>query len=80
MIRQEIEDLLRQHPFEPFVIRLSSGGRYEVVDSALAALLKSGIFIAQRNSDRRIIVPFLHIAAIETPNGRQKPSPRRRRA
>ena len=78
MIRQEIADLLRQQPFEPFVIRLTSGDRYEVPDSTLAALLKSGIFIAQRNSDKRVIVPFLHIAAIETGNGKHKPSARRR--
>lgn len=79
MIRQELDELLHRQPFEPFAIRLTSGDRYEVHDSALAALLKSSIFIAHPNSDRRVIVPFLHIAAIETPNGRQKTSTRRRK-
>ncbi len=78
MIRQEIQDLLHQQPFQPFIIRLTSGDHYEIRDSALAALLKSGLFIAQPNSDRRVIVPFLHIAAVETPNGKSRPTLRRR--
>ena len=49
-----------------------------VKNSVLTALLKSGIFIAQPNSDRRVIVPFLYIAAIETPNGKPRPSRRPR--
>ncbi len=73
MIRNEIEELLLQHPFEPFLIRVTSGQRYEVRNSALAALLKSAIFIAFPNSDRRVIVPFLHVAAVEIRNGRQRP-------
>ena len=79
MIRHELEELLQQHPFQPFLIRVTSGERYEVRNSALAALLKSAIFIAFPNSDRRIIVPFLHIAAVETPNGRQRSSSRKPR-
>lgn len=75
MIRDEIEELLLQHPFEPFLIRATSGERYEVRNSALAALLKSAIFIAFPNSDRRVIVPFLHVAAVEIRNGRQRPHP-----
>jgi len=75
MIRDEIEELLLQHPFGPFLIRVTSGERYEVRNSALAALLKSAIFIAFPNSDRRVIVPFLHVAAIEIRNGRQRPHP-----
>lgn len=77
MIRDEIRDLLRQQPFEPFLIRVTSGERYEIRHSELAALLKSAIFIAFPNSDRRVIVPFLHIAAVETSNGRQRPSSRK---
>jgi len=79
MVRQEIDELLHQHPFQPFVIRLTSGDAYEIRDSALAAMLKSGIFIAQPNSDRRVIVPFLHVAAIETPNGKAGAPTRRRK-
>jgi len=73
MIRDEIRDLLRQQPFEPFLIRVTSGEEYEVRDSALAAVLKSAVFIAFPDSDRRVIVPFLHVAAVEVRNGRQRP-------
>jgi len=71
MIREEISDLLHRSPFLPFTIHLTSGERFEVRDSALAALLKSGLFIAFPNSDRRIVVPFLHIAAAVATNGRE---------
>ena len=74
MIRDEIRELLLQQPFQPFLIRVTSGERYEVRNSELAALLKSAVFIAFPKSDRRVIVPFLHIAAVETPNGRQRAS------
>lgn len=72
MIRNEIDELLHQQPFEPFVIRLTSGDHYEVRDVALVAMLKSGIFIAKPNSDQRVIVPFPHISAVETTNGRSR--------
>lgn len=80
MIRKEIDDLMHRHPFEPFVIRLTSGDRYEVRDVSLAALLRSSIFIAFPNSDERVIVPYLHIAAVETGNGSKRPSVRRGRS
>jgi hypothetical protein len=79
MIRDEIEELLLRHPFEPFQVRAASGQRYEVRTSALAAVLKSALFIAFPNSDRRVIIPFLHIAAIEALNGkRRSPSSKRK--
>jgi hypothetical protein len=79
MVRREIDKLLHQQPFEPFAIRLSSGDQYEIRDIALVAMLKSGIFIARPNSDHRVIVPFLHIAAVEPSNGHSAKPPRRRR-
>jgi len=79
MIRNELDELLHRHPFEPFIIRLTRGDHYEVRDSALAALLKTAVFIAFPNSDRRVVVPLLHIAAIETANGRSSPPSRRRK-
>jgi hypothetical protein len=72
MIRQELEELLLQHPFEPFFIQATGGARYEVRNSTLAALLKSAIFIAFPNSDRRVIIPFLHVATVEILNGRHR--------
>lgn len=77
MIKDEILERLQQHPFEPFAIRVTSGDSHHVRDSAQAAVLKSGVFIAFPNSDRRVIVPFLHISAVETVNG-HRPSRRRK--
>jgi len=71
MIRGEIEELLLRHPFERFVIHATSGERFEVRTPALAVLLKSAIVIAFPNSDRRVIVPFLHVASVEVVNGRR---------
>lgn len=79
MIRDELRELLLQHPFEPFVVCASGGERYEVRNSELAALLKSAIFIAFPNSDRRVLVPYLHVASVETLNGHSKQAPKRRK-
>ena len=79
MIRKEIEELLSQHPFEPFVVHTTSGERYEVRYSPLAALLRSAIFIAFPNSDRRVLIPILHVASVEILNGRHRPAPKKRK-
>lgn len=79
MIREEIKELLSQHPFEPFLVHTTAGERYEVRYSELAALLKSAVFIAFPNSDRRVLVPFLHVAAVEILNGQHRPTPRKRK-
>ena len=79
MIRNEIRELLSQHPFEPFLVLTTSGERYEVRYSELAALLRSAIFIAFPNSDRRVLIPFLHVASVEILNGRHRPTPRKRK-
>jgi len=79
MIRDEIRELLLKHPFEPFSILATGGEAYEVRDSTLVAVLKSAIFIAFPNSDRRVIVPFLHVSSVEILNGRHRPSSGKRR-
>ena len=79
MIRQEIKELLIRQPFEPFTIHLTSGDRVKVHDATLAAILKSGIFVAQPNSDRRAIIPFLHISALQIANGRHEADGKRGR-
>lgn len=79
MIKQEIDDLIHRHPFQPFTVRLTSDDRFDVWDSGQVAQLKSGIFIAELNSDRRVTIPFLHISAVQIMNGRDKDVRRRRR-
>ena len=74
-----IREMKHREPFEPFRVRQSSGDSYIVENPDLIALLKSEVFIAAPNSDRRTFVPYLHIAAVETianGNGRHR---RRRR-
>lgn len=78
MTREEIDELMHRHPFQPFVIRLSSEDRCEVKDIGLAALMHSQMVIAFPNSDKRAIVPYLHIASIETDNGGARKPTRRR--
>jgi hypothetical protein len=80
MATDDIRDLLRREPFVPFRVRLTSGDHYDIRDPHQTALMKSRLFIALPQSDRSIYVPYLHIAALETPaNGRAGLARRRRR-
>jgi len=77
MIRDEIRELLLREPFEPFRILTTVGEWYEIRNSALAALMKSAIFIAFPKSNRGVTIPFLHVATLEIMNGRTRPPSRR---
>jgi hypothetical protein len=80
MIGQELHEILEREPFEPFRIRLSRGDAYEIRRPGLAIPMKSRLFIALPDSDRWTLVPFRHIAAIESlGDGAGRPKPRRRR-
>lgn len=61
----DIKELLDRHPFEPFRIRLSSGDVYDVRDAHSVALMKNRLFLALP-TDRSVLVPYLHIAALES--------------
>lgn len=65
MIPETIKEKLAQQPFEPFVIRSSSGQGYRVSSPDLIVLMKSKVFVAEPRSDRAATVSYLHIAAIE---------------
>jgi len=68
-----------REPFQPFRIRVTSGDSYDVQNSALAVPMKSRLFIATPDSDNWTLVPYLHIAAVETlANGRGSRRKRRR--
>jgi len=79
MIADDIIELLDRDPFEPFRICLSSGAAYDVVKPHMVALAKSRAFIAVPDSDRQALVPFLHIAALETMEPRNRHGKKRRR-
>lgn len=65
MIAIDIRERLRQEPFEPFVIRATSGKAVRVASPRLVVMMKSEIFVAQPNSDRFTQLPYLHIAGLE---------------
>jgi hypothetical protein len=74
--QETIREFLDREPFEPFRVVTSSGVSYVVRNQHNVALLRSEVFIAAPNSDRRTFVPLLHVAAVEMlGNGH----PRRRR-
>ena len=81
MIAIDIRERLKREPFEPFVIRASSGQAVRVASASLAVLMKSAVFVAEPNSDRWTHLPYLHIAGLEGGgNGRgRRPSKRAKR-
>lgn len=66
MNAEEIRNLLRREPFEPFRLRLTSGDTYDVLDPNTVALGRNRLFIAFTDGDRWTFVPYLHIAAVES--------------
>lgn len=79
MAADDIRDLLARDPFQPFRVRLTSGDHYDVRDPFSAALMKSRLFIALPRSDKSVLIPFLHVAALETLGNGHHGSSRRRR-
>ena len=66
MNTEEIRDFVDREPFEPFRVRLSSGDSYEIRNPGLTVVMRSRLLIADPDSDRYTLIPFLHIAAVET--------------
>jgi hypothetical protein len=66
MTADEVRTLLDRHPFEPFRIRLTSGDAYDVRDPHSVPLMRNRLFLALP-TDRSVLVTYLHIAAIESP-------------
>lgn len=77
MNAREITDLLHRDPFQPFRLRLTSGDSHEVRNPVLAVPMRSRLFVAAPDSDDWKLVPYLHIAAVET--GSNGKSARRKR-
>lgn len=69
MIADALRERLGREPFEPFVIRASSGQVVLVASPDFAVLMKSEVFVAAPNSDKWAQIPYLHIAGIENANG-----------
>ena len=65
MIVNALRDRLHRDPFEPFLIRSSSGHGVLVARPELALLMKTEVFVAAPNSDHWTQLPYLHVAGIE---------------
>ena len=66
MSADEIRELLRREPFEPFRFHLTSGSTFDIRDPNAVALGQRRVFIAFPDADRQAFFPYLHIAAVET--------------
>jgi len=66
MSSDELREFVEREPFEPFRVRLSSGDVYEVRNPGLAVVMRSRLLVADPESDRYTLIPYLHIAAVET--------------
>lgn len=65
MIAKTIRGRLHREPFEPFIIRSSSGNGVRVASPDLIVLMKTEVFVAAPNSDDWIQLSYLHIAGLE---------------
>ncbi len=70
----ELQDVLRKQPFEPFRIRLTTGDSYVVRHPEFAALLRSSVVIGISSEkdgvpDRFVQCDLLHVVSLEPVNG-----------
>jgi len=64
---ENVREWLQRRPFEPFLVRLSSGVSYEVRHPENAVLTKNKLVIVYPETDSVAICALLHITSIETP-------------
>lgn len=78
-----IRELLDREPFQPFRIVMSSGESVTIRNPDLVVIMRSEVFVAEPNSDRRSYIPLLHVARVDlVSNGHRRngrPSRRKRR-
>jgi len=70
MTATNFRDLLRQKPFRPFRLVMSSGESYEVRHPEMAMVLKNDILVGTDVVDNDMpaefrICPLLHVATVE---------------
>jgi len=70
MTATNVRDLLRQKPFRPFRLVMSSGESYEVRHPEMALVLKNDILVGTDVVDNDMpaefrICPLLHVATVE---------------
>ena len=60
-----VHKMLPREPFQPFVIRLSSGEAHEVRHAECLAIGKGRIAITNLDADRMAVCSLLHVTSIE---------------
>ena len=67
MMIEQIREILHQQPFQPFVITMTNGDRYEVHNPDLVAIGRRHVFFfAYPDSDRMAWLRMNQIVAVET--------------
>ena len=70
MTLDNVLELLRRRPFEPFRVVTSSGQTYEIRHPEMAWPIRNGLYVGLggrgRLPERAAFVSLLHISAIET--------------
>ena len=74
MRQQEVRDILRKEPFQPFRIHLSNGETYDLRHPELALLTRNSVHVVvpssdQKDTDRVVQCDLLHVAAMEPIDG-----------
>jgi len=64
--KETLVQLIRQRPFQPFVVQMSNGTTFEVRHPETAALAKSNLIIARPDSDEVEYCSLLHVANVKT--------------
>ncbi|MCL2648556.1 MAG: hypothetical protein FWD61_16380 [Phycisphaerales bacterium] len=63
---ESLHKLLKQEPFEPFKIILTSGREYDVMHDLAIAISPRTVFYYYPKSERHAFFPLKEISAIET--------------
>ena len=61
MTMESIREFIRREPFEPFVVRLSSGEAHEILHPECVAITKSKVVITYPEEDRVVHCSLIHV-------------------
>jgi hypothetical protein len=60
-----LRELLRQRPFVPFVVRLSSGEAHAVRHPECVAIAKTRIVVTDPEADRVAVCSLMHVTSVD---------------
>lgn len=63
-MKEKLIQLIRQRPFQSFVVHMSNGRTFEVRHPEMAMLTKSGLIVGDSDTDFTEFCSLLHIANI----------------